>query len=145
MITRRAHGEDLDKLSKLFDQYRVFYKQDSDLAAAKRFISERIETEDSVIFVIELEDELVGFTQLYPSFSSVGMQKIYILNDLYVAKKYRKKGVAKNLMNHAKEFTRSQNRSKLVLETGHDNLQAQNLYDQLGYTQDKVYVYELKV
>ena len=146
MTIRQATSSDLDALSVLFDGYRVFYKQDSDLAAAKKFISDRLREQDSVLFIAEnTEGDLMGFTQLYPSFSSVGMKKIWILNDLYVSADHRRKGVAKALMNHAKDHCKSSGRARLVLETGHDNVNAQQLYEQLGYVKDDVYVYELDV
>jgi len=146
MHTRQANADDLDQLSSLFDGYRVFYKQTSDLAAAKEFISQRIESKDSIILVaVEADKSLAGFTQLYPSFTSVGMKKIWVLNDLFVNPNLRKKGVAKALMSAAKKFCKESGRSRLALETGTDNIPAQKLYEQLGYSRNGVYVYSLEV
>lgn len=146
MTIRQATSEDLDGLAVLFNGYRVFYKQESDLAGAKKFISDRLNQQESVVFLAEnAEKELMGFTQLYPSFSSVGMKKIWILNDLYVSADHRRKGIATSIMNHAKDYCIRSGRARLVLETGYDNTQAQQLYEGLGYSRDDIYVYELDV
>lgn len=95
----------LDQLAPLFDAYRVFYKQDSDLERARNFLSERFLRKDSTIFMAVSETgEAMGFTQLYPSFSSVTIQRTYILNDLYVSEAHRKKGAGQALMERAKQF-----------------------------------------
>ncbi len=135
MKIRKANVQDLAQLSALFDGYRQFYRQAADLPGASAFIAERLSQQDAVIFVADGGGELLGFTQLYPSFSSVSMQRLWILNDLFVAPDARKKGVAKGLMNAAKAFAESTQSKGLILETEVDNYQAQALYDQLGYEQ----------
>ena len=89
MITRRAYVEDINQLAPLFDAYRIFYKQDSDIKGAKAFLMSRFNLKDSVIFIAIVNQNIVGFTQLYPSFSSVKMQRTFILNDLYVSETHR--------------------------------------------------------
>lgn len=126
----------LDSLAPLFDGYRVFYKQESNLEAAKAFLTQRFQQEDSVIF-LALDDggKGMGFTQLYPSFSSVSMQRTYILNDLFVAPNHRGKGVGAALMEHAKQFALEAGSKGLTLETAIDN-PAQKLYERLGWVKD---------
>ncbi len=144
MKVRKANSKDLAQLSELFDGYRQFYQQSTDPAAAKAFIAQRIENQQSVIFVVESNDQLLGFTQLFPSFSSVSMQRLWVLNDLFVASFARKQGVAKKLMAAAKKFADDTGSKGLILETDVDNVEAQNLYDKLGYVkQDDTYHYFL--
>jgi ribosomal protein S18 acetylase RimI-like enzyme len=133
MKVRTANISDLKPLSELFDGYRMFYQQKSDVNGAIDFLKKRFEQEDSVIFVAELDGKLLGFTQLFPSFSSVSMQRLWILNDLFVASKARKRGVAEALMTAAKSFAVSTKSKGIILETDLDNIQAQALYDKLGY------------
>ncbi len=146
MIIRRAQVEDLDQLSSLFDAYRIFYKQESDLSAAKQFLHERFQNKDSVIFLaIDGQKESVGFIQLFDSFTSVGMSKIWLLNDLFVNPKSRTKGVAEALMNAAKSHAIATNRPKIILETGFDNVKAQMLYQKLNYQKSSSFIYELNI
>ena len=88
----RAGPAERDAVASLFDRYRVFYEQSSDIAAAQAFIGARLRAGDSTIFFARRGDggDGLGFVQLYPSFSSVSMRKIWILNDLYVAPEARR-------------------------------------------------------
>ncbi|MFT5102780.1 MAG: GNAT superfamily N-acetyltransferase [Candidatus Latescibacterota bacterium] len=120
----------------LFKAYRIFYEQESDLAAAEQFLSARFSKNDSVIFIAEdAVGKGIGFTQFYPSFSSVSMQRVYILNDLYVSGEARGQGVGEALLEHAKQFTIYEGAKGLTLETDIDN-PAQKLYERLGWTKD---------
>lgn len=129
----------------LFDQYRVFYKQPADYAGAKKFISERLQLKDSAIFLAFLEAEAVGFLQLYPIFTSVGMQRTWLLNDLFVVKSARGRQVATLLMQAAKDFARSKGSKWLLLQTAADNFPAQALYEKDGWQKqsDLFYQYTL--
>src|SRR5690349_13643262 len=79
----RASTEHLDLVAPLFDQYRVFYRQQSDLAAARKYIQERLKKGDAVIFLALRREggglEGLGFVQLYPSLASISMKPIWIL------------------------------------------------------------------
>jgi ribosomal protein S18 acetylase RimI-like enzyme len=133
--TSRATLEDLDALTTLFDGYRVFYEQASDPERARAFIAERLRRGESVIFIAHDEGarEALGFTQLYPMFSSVSARRIWVLNDLFVAPAVRKRGVAHALMDRARDFAKEAGALRLILETAEDNHAAQALYESLGY------------
>jgi len=136
MNIRRAERRDLLQLTLMFNQYRMFYHQRQDLQGCKTFIKRRLENNDSFIFVAVIDAQLVGFVQLYSSFSSVAMEKIYILNDLYVLDGFRNQSVANKLMIRAEEFANNNQASRLVLETHKNNVPAQNLYVKRGWKQD---------
>ena len=91
----------------LFDKYRVFYKKDSDIGLAERFIKTRLGNNESVIFVALEGDQPTGFTQLYPKYSSVSAVKNWILNDLYVDSNYRKQGIGEALIKKVMDFAKS--------------------------------------
>jgi ribosomal protein S18 acetylase RimI-like enzyme len=121
----------------LFDKYRSFYKQPSDKALAEKYINERLENNESIIFVA-LENESgtlipAGFTQLYPKYSSVSAQKNWILNDLYVDAAHRKKGIGEALIKTAMDFAKNDGATYVQLETAVDNYTAQSLYDAIGF------------
>lgn len=142
----QACSEHLEEVSKLFDQYRVFYSSSSDHEAARKFLGERFEKGDSTIFVASLDGRVVGFTQLYPSFSSVSMKRVWILNDLFVDENYRGSGIAKSLMNTAENFARETGAIRVILATQISNGAAQSLYESRGYTKDtEFYHYALRL
>ncbi|KAA0127061.1 GNAT family N-acetyltransferase [Chryseobacterium sp. SN22] len=132
-MTRKATLEDIGQLSELFDQYRIFYQKDSDLPAAEQFLTERIENEDSRIFVAESEGKLVGFVQLYPLFSSTRMKRYWLLNDLFVNENDRGKGFSKALIEKAKEMAKSAGACGILLETAKSNDIGNSLYPNCGF------------
>src|SRR5512133_197515 len=93
ITVRRAVAADADTLAPLFDAYRTFYGKPADLDGARRFLAERLSRGESVVFLAFDGAEAVGFTQLYPSFSSASMARIFVLNDLFVAPAGRRRGV----------------------------------------------------
>lgn len=133
--TARATLADLDALALLFDAYRVFYRQPPDPAAARAFVEERLRRDESTVFIARDADTgtALGFTQLYPAFSSVAARRIWILNDLFVVPEARQRGVAHALMERARVFAVETGALRLVLETAEDNRAAQALYESLGY------------
>ena len=130
---RRATVDDADAIAPLFDRYRIFYQQPSDPALAQRFIGERLQRDESVIFLAEAGGKVVGFTQLFPSFSSVRAGRAWVLNDLYVDIAARRLGVARALLQAAADFARADGAIRLELETDHDNRSAQALYRHMGW------------
>jgi ribosomal protein S18 acetylase RimI-like enzyme len=138
---RKATINELDSLTELFNSYRVFYQQESDIPGAKSFIKERLLNEDSVVFIAYEEGNGVGFVQLYPTFSSVSMKRSWILNDLYVNASARKKGFGEKLLQKAIEFAEKTGAKGLFLETGQENVTAQRLYEKIGFKKESNYFY----
>ena len=131
----QAQLKHLDDLAPLFDGYRVFYKQNSDVEAVKAFLKERITNNDSVIYMAYLDKKAVGFTQLYPLFSSVSMETMYLLNDLYVDQSIRSRGIGQVLIQAAKDLCIDNNYKGLAIQTEPHN-KAQKLYQRVGFEKD---------
>ncbi|MCW8846975.1 MAG: GNAT family N-acetyltransferase [Gammaproteobacteria bacterium] len=145
MIVRQAQLSDLDMLAELFDLYRQFYRYPRDLNLARNFLRERIGNEESVIYLAENEQsEGLGFVQLYPSFSSTLAGRVWILYDLFVHPGARRQGVARALMERAERLATATGAVEINLATATDNVEAQALYESLGYQRDRdFYVYAL--
>lgn len=145
MIIQKATLNELHSLSELFDLYRVFYEQPSNLEDAKEFLRERLVNEESVVFIALDEDDSLGFVQLYPSFSSISMKRTWILNDLFVKESARKKGVGEKLLQTAITFARETNANGVSLETGKENVNAQRLYERFGFVKESNYFYHYPI
>lgn len=143
----KAGREHIAEVARLFDLYRQFYECEADLALATRFIADRVEREESDIFVAVDGDSAGGFVQLYPSFCSVDAAKIYILYDLYVDASVRKSGLGEKLMNAASEWAIKNGAARLDLLTENSNLAGQHLYEKLAYkrTNEEFYAYSLQL
>ncbi|TAL84245.1 MAG: GNAT family N-acetyltransferase [Rhodanobacter sp.] len=135
---RQAQLADLEVLGPLFDGYRQFYREPTDLFRARGFLSERLSRHESEI-LLALDDTGagLGFIQLYPLFSSVRAVRTYLLNDLFVAATARRQGVGKGLLVAAADHARHLGAASLSLTTAHDNLPAQALYESLGWQRDR--------
>ena len=141
---RQATVADLDLLVPLFNAYRQFYRLPSEPERVRRFLLERFEHHQSVILLAFEYAAAVGFIQLYPSFSSGAMARIFILNDLFVAPEARRRGVGSALLQAAAEYGRSSGALQLVLSTEVTNTTAQAVYERIGWKRDTVFcVYRL--
>ncbi len=140
----QASLDHIEVVLPLFDSYRQFYDQPLSVEQARRFLTERLTGNESVVLLALSDGVGVGFTQLYPSFSSLSMKRLWILNDLFVAARARKQGVGEALLERAKQFALDTNAQGLILETGVDN-PARKLYERLGWKQDATLHYFLNV
>lgn len=145
MNIHQATINDLDSLVELFDLYRQFYKQASDLKGAREFLEDRLIKNESIIFIAFDDGKAVGFTQLFPSFSSVSMQRSWVLNDLYVKETARRKGVAEKLIRKAIAFAEETGSKGILLETAADNVNAQKLYEKIGFIKESTYFYYFSI
>jgi ribosomal protein S18 acetylase RimI-like enzyme len=146
MKVRRAEAGDLAAVAPLFEAYRRFYEQAPDLEKSRAFIRERLARGDSVIFLAEENGAALGFTQLYPLFSSTVCRNIWLLNDLFTTESARGRGVGRALMDAARNHAIQTGAAAIELSTAHTNRPAQRLYESLGYRKDEVYrVYTLRL
>lgn len=133
---RQAVLADLDAVAPMFDAYRQFYGRASDVSTAREFLRARFEHGQSVVLLAETEGRPVGFTQLYPSFSSVSLARVYVLNDLFVSNSARRQGVGRALLHAAQDHASTQGAVRLSLVTDVNNLTAQALYAAMGWQRD---------
>ncbi|MEN1783908.1 MAG: GNAT family N-acetyltransferase [Bacteroidota bacterium] len=134
----RIEVSEIDKVAPLFDAYRVFYKQTSDIAAGTAFLLQRLTSRTAVIFLAEKDGKPVGFTQLYTTYSSVSMATYFILNDLFVIPAFRGQGIGQALLEQAKIHCKQMEYKGLALETAIDNA-AQQQYERMGWKKDSEY------
>ena len=136
----RADASDIDKIASLFDAYRGFYGQPSNLAQSRAFIAERIARDESVIFYSQEQGgETLGFVQMFPTFSSIDAHRTWLLGDLFTTPAARGKGVGTLLMNTVRDFARLAGAKGMTLETATDNFTAQRLYEAQGWVRDPGY------
>ena len=133
---RQATLADLDELADLFDQYRAFQGKPRDLSAAREFLHARLTHGESVVFMARAAAGPVGFAQLYPSYSSVSLARVFILNDLFVQEAGRRQGVASKLLAAVEAFAWSQGAVRITLNVARNNTSGQALYEASGWSKD---------
>ncbi|MTW09701.1 GNAT family N-acetyltransferase [Pseudoduganella eburnea] len=146
ITVRQALLSDLDALVPLVDGYRQFYGREGDASAAREFLLARFDHSESIIFIAFDGERAVGFTQLYPSFSTVSLARTFILNDLFVDQPGRRKGVGGKLLSAAINYAKDLGAIRLTLSTATTNEAAQALYQAAGWVRDdKFFVYHFAV
>jgi ribosomal protein S18 acetylase RimI-like enzyme len=132
---KKINSSENEIVSELFNKYRIFYKQPSDIELAKTYIKERLEQNEAQIYVAFAKEnpKPIGFTLLYPKFSSVSAKKNWHIGDLYVEIDQRKKGIGEKLLNTALNFAKNEGATFISLNTATDNYSAQKLYENFGF------------
>jgi len=148
-MIRKATLQDLDQLTNLFDQYVVFYKNPSNIEKHNSYLKERMENNEASIFLAFDEknpEKAIGFTLIYVTFSSLALNKILLLNDLYVDPNARKNGVGEKLILQAVSLAKELGSNLIRLRTAKNNTAAQSLYNKMGFVrEDYLYSYDLTV
>lgn len=137
MIIRKAELSDIKELTPLMVEFRAFYQMESNQEELQAFIKNKINNRDSVIFVAEESNALIGYVQLYSSFSTIKLSDIWILNDLFVWEFFRGKGVASQLIDTVLGFSEKGQRKQVWLLTENDNKRARQLYKRKGFINTK--------
>ena len=139
-LIRAAGLEDLDELVPLFDAYRQFYEEPSDLRLAEVFLRDRLVRQESkILLALDATGHAVGFCQLYPSFCSLLAAPIEVLYDLFVSPQGRRCGAGRALLQAAEDFARARGAARLDLTTAKTNLRAQALYESEGWQRDEIF------
>lgn len=136
---RPATPADLDDLTRLFVGYHEFYGRPGDPSAARDFLAARQRDGDSVVLVAESDGAIVGFTQVYPAWSSVSMARVWVLNDLFVDPSARGTGAGRALVRTVLAAAREAGAVRVSLSTATTNSTAQALYVAEGFTRDEVF------
>jgi ribosomal protein S18 acetylase RimI-like enzyme len=137
VLVRQAVVADLDRLAPLFDRYRQFQGQAGDVPAARAFLRARFDHGESIVFLAHGGDRALGFAQLYPSFSSVSLARVFLLNDLFVDEAGRRRGIATRLLAAVEACARALDGKRVTLFVARPNTSAQALYESRGWTRDE--------
>ena len=133
----QAGLEHLDQLTPMFIRYREFYGAMPQPESSQEFLTERINNNEAIILLAFEGDTPAGFSLVYPSFSSVLLRPIWIINDRYVAEESRRKAVANQLLQAIAEQARAHNVVRLRVSINASNEIAQRLYESAKFSEDQ--------
>lgn len=137
---RRGTPGDIDAILPLVAGYRAFYEQPPDADRERAFIESHLRDRTSVVYLADVDGETAGFVQLFKTYSTVHLEPCWILEDLFVAEEYRHRGVAGALLARALEHVRDDGAAGMFLETAHDNVAAQALYEKSGWKRETRFI-----
>jgi len=137
VAVRQAVLADIDAIADLFNQYRQFQGKASELSACRAFLHDRFNHAESTVFLATVDARPVGFAQLYPSFSSTALARVFILNDLYVSESGRRHGVGSAMLKAIDEYAWSLGACRVSLNVAQGNVSAQGLYEATGWVRDR--------
>ena len=138
MLVKRLNEKYIDQFVTVVDEYREFCGFTPSPVETKTFFQTLLKKNEAATFIaISEDDKVMGFINLYPSNSTLSLKKIWILNDLGVSSKYRRLGVAQKLIQESIEFAKNSGAIRIELKTNKTNLNAQNLYKEIGFKIDQ--------
>lgn len=136
-----ATSDDVKAITPLFMAYLHFYQINIHTEESVcQFLNARLIKKEAIIFIAKEGDALVGFLQLYPSFSSLQLKGIWIVNDLFVVESARKRGIGKQLLSAANTLAHETESAYLTLSTSLENAPAQRLYESLNWQRNNAFI-----
>lgn len=141
MQIKRCEINDLERISILFDEYRQRYKQPSNIKSVSDYLLRRLENQEALIYLVESDEDLHGFAVLYPSFSSIGLSAIWLLNDFYLASGNNKRGMAQALLKRIAQDCEEAGVIRVEVSTIKENHRLHKLYRDNGFEKDYKYDY----
>ena len=142
MLIQSLSEKYIDQFVTIVDEYRKFFDFGLSPNKTKEFFQRLQEKNEAATFIaISEKDEVMGFVNLYPSYSTLSLRKIWILNDLGVSSRFRRLGVAQALIKKSIEFAKASDAIRIELKTEKTNLDAQKLYTEIGFKTDQDNLY----
>ncbi|MGG3468722.1 GNAT family N-acetyltransferase [Neobacillus pocheonensis] len=141
LIIKQATIQDLKRIVPIFDSYREYFKQKRNPIEVEKFLFGKFEHLESMIFIAEHQGEVIGFAQLYPVFSSLSLQRVWLLNDFFISEAHRNQGVGKQLFEKVKEFTSLTMSKAIELSVEHSNQKAWEFWEKQGFKLDEEFRY----
>ncbi len=131
-VVRSATLEDVDDVLSMYEW--LFAPPGSrpglwDPARATAAIRHAVSSEDAVVLVAALGDELVGFCTAYDELVSVRFGRRVWVEDLAVDPERRSLGTGKRLLDAAKDWARARGASHLELDSAETRADAHRFYD----------------
>ncbi|HPU01878.1 MAG: GNAT family N-acetyltransferase [Firmicutes bacterium] len=143
---RQARLEDEQDVCALWKMLLHFYRKEAPDEILKRSFRYAIgHPERILIFLALVDGRAAGTASLHFGHYSTWNDYWYgHIEDLIVAPEFRRRGVARRLLEKIKEVAAQAGLGRLELLVLNDNLPARSLYEKLGFTTDSA-AYELQL
>lgn len=129
---KREEEKDYSKIIR----EKIVYPRDS---VMKKEFNKFNSTKDNIVFVVENKQILVGY--LHGSYFNNSYKKGGFIEDIFVTKRFRGRGLAKSLINYFTKTVKAKKYDVVQLSVNPKNNVALNLYKKLGF---EIYHFSLK-
>lgn len=134
LISIPSHN-DVEKLSTLLG---TLFEMEEEFFANKENQVKGLENiikhpEMGTIFIVKLNNQIVGMVNLLYTFSTALGGKVAILEDLIIDKEHRNKGLGTKLIKHAISHCQNNDYKRITLLTDITNKNAQKFYSKMGF------------
>lgn len=130
----------LHKVTALYILYRrAINANDTDSTLIEKYLYDRMAKKQALMLEARVNDVIVGFAHLYPSFSSVKMRKIYIMRDIFITQKFCNSEIGSMLIRRAEEIVSAIGINKLLVRTSDDHIK--NILESSEYKIDHFIYY----
>jgi ribosomal protein S18 acetylase RimI-like enzyme len=104
-----------------------------------------IKSKNTFIMLIEYNENIAGMCTLHTLISSVEGGILALIEDVYIAEKYRKMGLGLKLMKEVENFCKNKKYKRIQLLCRTDNINAINFYEKLGFTKKDMFYFYKKI
>jgi diamine N-acetyltransferase len=144
---RQFKPSDVNEIKKLI---KCFYRETpGNINISNRNIKRTcheftVHPEKGTIIVFEFNQSIVGYAILFKGWSNEHSQDLIFIDELYVNKQFRNKGVGSDCIKHIiKKFKNKAATLMLAVESGNEKIE--KLYKKIGFKpyKNKTFVYKL--
>lgn len=135
-VVKKASIFNVSKLVKLYADYRIgagFPKQAENKKKLYKFIINQLRLPGTKIFMIKKDGKNAGFIHLTTHHSTIDSMRSAIIQSLYIKPEFRNKGMAKGLIEKAKDWVVKKEYKGLFVKTLSSNEKSKKLYKNIEF------------
>ena len=148
-VIREAKEQDYEELLKIFDEGDLLharalpeiFKKPDELSRSKEYIFGLINNENSVIFVAESNNQIIGLVVIViresPDIPIMVKRRYAYVDNISVTEKFKGFGIGKALMAEGEQWALDKKASQLELNVWDFNKEAIEFFKKLGYTSSR--------
>lgn len=131
---RLARASDAPVLGAQYAEFLASYGHVADVDSTVEFVSSSL-GQSWIRFLVATDDEdrIVGFVAGCLTYSAVSLQPAFTINDLFVLKSERGRGIASALLAALEQYARDNRFAKMFVEAGRDAPAVIELYERAGF------------
>ncbi len=126
---RVAQKNDIPAMANLLSElFAIEVDFEIDLDKQQRGLTLLLESNQAVVFVVEVENKIIGMCSLQLLISTAQGSKVGLIEDVIITKNHQKQGIGKKLLETVKNWAKQQGLTRLQLLADKTNQNALDFY-----------------